>query len=96
MNTFVATNIRDVAHPLLHSYGFKTTTLFASYANAMATASDIDAYAQAPIESKTKRVFEFAYDLGEALGAEVDAYGSHEVRPTSKCYSQIQSSGVVL
>ena len=83
MNTFAVTNIRDAAQPLLHSYGFKTTTLFASYANATATASDIDAYAQAPIETKTKRVFEFAYDLGKALGAKVDAYGSHEARPTS-------------
>ena len=90
-------DIRNAARPLLDSYGFGAATLFGSYANGTATdSSDIDVYVQVPEGTKTKRVFEFAYDLGEALGAEVDAYGSHEVRPTSKLYSQIQSSGVVL
>lgn len=90
-------DIQAAIHPLLDAYGFTSATLFGSYANGTAgDDSDIDVFVQVPEGTKTKSVFEFAYDLGEALGVDVDAYGSHEVPATSKLYSQIQAIGVAL
>ena len=90
-------DIRNAARPLLDAYGFKGATLFGSYAEGAATeASDVDVYVRVPQGTKTKRVFAFAYDLGQALGVDVDAYGSHEVPAASRFYGRIRQTGVAL
>lgn len=71
--------------------------LFGSYADGTATEnSDIDLFLQVPQLTKTKKVFEFAYDLEQELGAEVDAYGSHEVLVDSDLYKTIHTKGIAL
>lgn len=90
-------DIREAARPLLREYGFAGATLFGSYADGTASdASDVDVYVRVPEGTRTKRVFAFAYDLEQALGVEVDAYGSHEVPPDSHLYGQIDAKGVAL
>ena len=90
-------DIQNAARPLLETYGFSGATLFGSYANGTASdSSDIDLLVQVPEGTKTKKVFAFAYDLGEVLGVDVDAYGSHELHKESDLYKQIQLSGVAL
>ena len=90
-------DIQNAVRPLLDAYGFSGATLFGSYATGSATSdSDVDVFVQAPEGTKTKRVFAFAYDLGEALGVDVDAYGSHEVPKSSSLYHQIELTGVAL
>lgn len=89
--------IKKEIRPLLVEYGFLGAVLFGSYADGTASGnSDIDLYVNVPDGTKTKQVFAFAYDLGEKLGATVDAYGSHEVPVSSSLYQQIQTKGVVL
>lgn len=71
--------------------------LFGSYANGTASeSSDVDVFVSVPPDTKTKVVFAFAYDLGAKLGVDVDAYGSHEVRPDIDFYRSIVRDGVVL
>ena len=90
-------DISNAARPLLEYYGFSGATLFGSYASGTATdASDLDVLVDVPQGTKTKRVFAFAYDLGEKLGVDVDAYGSHEVHEDSDFYRSIMASGVAL
>ena len=90
-------DIRNAVKPLLKAYGFSGATLFGSYATGTAAeGSDVDLYLSVPEETKTKSVFAFAYDLGEALGVDVDAYGSHEVRKDGALFKQIVESGVIL
>ena len=90
-------DISKAAKPLLKAYGFSGAILFGSHADGIATElSDVDVLVNVPEGTKTKRVFAFAYDLGEALGAEVDAYGSHEVRADSALHRNIMSTGVAL
>ena len=91
------TDIRNAARPLLESYGFGGATLFGSYADGTATSSsDVDLFVQVPEGTRTKRIFAFAYDLGQVLGVEVDAYGSHEVSEHSALYKHICARGVAL
>lgn len=90
-------DIAAAANPLLHEYGFRGATLFGSYANGQAhEGSDIDLYVLVPEGTRTKRVFEFAFDLGSKLGVDVDAYGSHEVNRSSAFYRGIMQNGVAL
>ena len=89
--------IQAATRLLLNAYGFMGAVLFGSYADGTASAiSDIDLFLQVPQQTKTKKIFEFAYDLGEELGVNVDAYGSHEVPVGSKLYDQIQMKGIAL
>ena len=90
-------DIKEAARPLLKSYGFNGATLFGSFARGNPTEnSDVDIFVLVPEGTKTKWVLEFAYDLGEKLGVEVDAYGSHEVPSGSKLLDQIIMYGVKL
>ena len=99
MNTKPLTvkNIQEATRSLLDTYGFLGAVLFGSYADGTATEkSDVDIFLSVPQHTKPKRIFEFAYDLGEVLGTDVDAYGSHEVLPNSDFYNQIHSKGITL
>lgn len=90
-------DISDAARPLLERYGFSGATLFGSFARGTASeSSDVDLLVDVPEGTKTKSVFAFAYDLGAALGVDVDAYGTHEVRPDSPFYRNVMSHGVSL
>ena len=90
-------DISEAAKPLLASYGFAGATLFGSYADGTASGdSDIDLFVRVPEGTKTKRIFSFAYDLGEKLGVDVDAYGSHEVHADSDFYRSIMANGIAL
>ena len=97
MDKITINDIRLASKPLLSKYGFSGAMLFGSYAKGTESAnSDIDLFIQVPEGTKTKKVFAFAYDLGEVLGRNVDAYGSHEVPKTGELYNQIQMHGVLL
>ena len=90
-------DISKAARPLLDAYGFSGATLFGSFANGTATEqSDVDLFVQVPEGTKTKTVFAFAYDLSEALGLDVDAYGSHEVHEDSDFHRSIMANGIAL
>ena len=90
-------DISRAARPLLESYGFTSAVLFGSHARGDADeGSDVDVFVTVPRGTKTNKVFAFAYDLGEALGVDVDAYGSHEVDSSSDFFREIQRFGVAL
>ena len=97
MTLITIMDIRNAVKPLLSAYGFAGATLFGSYAKGTATEeSDVDVFVDVPAGTKTKHVFAFAYDLGEILGVNVDAYGSHEVPLSSELFRSIKNEGVVL
>ena len=90
-------DISRAAKPILEAYGFQGATLFGSFADGTASEhSDIDLFVQVPAGTKTKSIFAFAYDLGETLGRDVDAYGSHEVHEGSDFHRSIMAGGIAL
>lgn len=89
--------VRAAAKPLLDKYGLAGATVFGSYARGEQTdASDIDMVVDVAQDARPRTVLSFAWELGKALGIDVDAYGSNELVPGGAVWRAASEQGVRL
>ena len=89
--------IGAAAKPLLDKYGLLGATVFGSYARGEQTdSSDIDMVVDMGEDAKPRSVLAFAWELGKALGIDVDAYGSKELVHDGIIWRAVAEQGIRL
>ncbi len=89
--------LASIVAPLCASYGLKGATLFGSYALGRATGeSDIDIVLKSDAPVKPRCIFEFAGELEQLTGKNIDAYGEHELVNGGLLDAEVKRTGLAL